>query len=97
MRTITEKNLLEFIGKDAEVVPKCYLQCGVAMVKKAGMMYRFKTTRIKGKIMWMLYEKHPLMDYRQIQLDRIDPEKKHPKLDKNARLKKYLAKQKKNH
>lgn len=97
MRTITEKNLLEFIGKDADVVPKCYLKIGVAMVKKAGMMYRFKTVRVKGKIMWTLYEKHPLMDYHQIQMDRQDPEKKYKKMDKNTRLKRYLAKQNKTH
>lgn len=96
MRTLTQKNLLEFIGKDSEVIPNNFLQYGVAFVKKAGMMYRFKTTRVKGKIMWMMYEKHPLMDYRQIQLDRQDPEKKYH-ISKEVKLKRYLAKQNKNH
>ena len=90
MRTLTEKNLVEFIGKDSTVVPPRFKDFGVAFVSKAGMMYRFVRTS-KGS--WKLYEKQPLLDFRQIQKDRNVPSKAPKYLNKEERLEKYKLKQ----
>ena len=68
MKTLTEKNLVQFIGKDSKVVPPNYLTCGVAFVTKGQIMYRFR--RLK-KTTWRLYEQMPILDYQAIQNERL--------------------------
>jgi hypothetical protein len=66
MKKLKLESLTSFL-EGGELITKNYLKTGVCFVLKSGMVYRF----MRAQHLWVLYEKHPKLDYMKMQNQRV--------------------------